>query len=150
MEELYAEILLWFIGFHSGERYQSLLDEKFINESENDLYLELEECSSNLLDTMGRFKRYWDYECSELDRDLFGKQLFSGLKAIYDANVFEIAVFGNRCCQLWHMLPSAIIQVEPFHTLSYGDDPLSWEDEKQTRMLYEKAFSFYDDRDSYA
>ena len=144
MEELYAELLLWFEGFFSGERYHSLLDEKFLEEPENDLYLELEECSTKLLDTLGRFKRYWDYEYSDFDRELFGRKLFSGLQHAYDTDIFEIADFGNRCCQLWHQLPSGIDDLEPFHTLIYGDDPLSWGDEEQTRMLYEKAFAFYD------
>ena len=139
-----CELLLWFVGFFSGERYNSLLDEKFLKKPENDLYLELEECSANLLDTLGRFKRHWDYECSDFNRELFGRRLFSGLRDAYDADVFEIADFGNRCCQLWHQLPSDIDQLEPFHTLIYGDDPLSWGDEKQARMLYEKAFAFYD------
>ena len=143
MEELYAELLLWYVGFHTSDRYCALLDEKFLKDSENELYLDLEGCSSNLLDSMGRFKRYWDYECSELDKDAFGKQLFKSLKDSYDANIFELSDFGNRCCKLWHMLPSDIVQVEPFHTLIYADDPLSWGDEAQMRELYEIAFSYY-------
>ena len=143
MEELYAELLLWYIGFHSSERYNALLDEKFLSDSENELYLELEEYSADILNSMGRFKRYWDYECSEFDRDLFGKQLFAGLKYTYDTNRFEISDFGNRCCKLWHMLPGSIIETEPFHTLIYADDPLSWGDEVQTRELYESAFAYY-------
>lgn len=35
------------------------------------------------------------------------------------------------------------VKGEPFHTLSYADDPLSWNDEKQTRKLYEELFEFY-------
>ena len=72
MEELYAELLLWYIGFHSSERYHTLLDEKIINDPENARYLELEGCCANLLNSMGRFKRYWEYACSALDRDLWG------------------------------------------------------------------------------
>lgn len=147
MEELYAEMLLWFIGFHSADRYNSLLDEKFLSEPENALYFELEACSSNLSDTMGRFKRYLDYECPELDWDLFGKNLFSGLKVTYDANIFGIEEFGNRCCRLWHMLPNCIDGAEPFHTLIYADDPMSWGDEGQARDLYERAFAFYTNKD---
>ena len=143
MEELYAELLLWYIGFHTSDRYHSLLDKKFLQDSENEIYLELEECSYSLLDSMGRFKRYWDYECSEFDKDAFGKKLFKSLKLAYDANDFEISEFGNRCCKLWHMLPNSIDQIEPFHTLIYADDPLSWGDVKQTRELYERAFSYY-------
>ena len=80
MEELYAELLLWYIGFHSSDRYNYLLDKKFLNDSKNEILLDLEGYSSTLLDSMGRFKRYWDYECSEFDKDAFGKQLFKSLK----------------------------------------------------------------------
>ena len=79
-----------------------------------------------------------------LDRDLFGKRLFAGLKCAYDIELLEISDFGIRCNKLWHMLPNAMIAVEPFHTLIYADDPLSWGDEEQTRKLYERAFVFYD------
>ncbi len=145
MEVLFAELLLWYVGFHSSERYNALLDEQFLSDSENGLYLELEGYATNLLDSMGRFKRYWDYECSEFNRDLFGKQLFEGLKFSYDRNCYELSVFGNRCCKLWHMLPDSIKQIEPFHSLIYADEPLSWGDEMQTRELYEKAFQYYDE-----
>ena len=143
MEELYAELLLWHVGFHSSDRYCALLDEKFLNDSANEIYFDLEETSSNLLDSMGRFERYWSYECSQFDKDAFGKQLFKSLKAAYDANRFEISEFGNCCCKLWRMLPNSIAQTEPFHTLIYADEPLSWGDETQTRKLYENAFSYY-------
>ena len=143
MEELYAELLLWYIGFHTSDRYRSILDEKFLNDSENDIYLDLEECSAILLDSMGRFKRYWDYECHEFNKDVFGTQLFKSLKVTYDENLFDISEFGKRCYKLWNMFPNSIDQIEPFHILSYADDPLSWGDEAQTRELYEKAFSYY-------
>ena len=143
MEELYAELLLWYIGILTSDRYHSLLDKKFLQDSENEIYLELEECSSSLLDSMGRFKRYWDYECSEIDKGVFGQELFKSLTVAYDTNNFEIAEFGKRCYMLWNMLPNSIDQIEPFHILSYADDPLSWGDEAHTRELYESAFSYY-------
>lgn len=143
MEELYAELLLWYIGFHSSDRYNALLDEQFLKDSENKLYFDLEGYSSSLLDSVGRFKRYWEYESSEFDQNLFGKRLFASLRLAYDTNQFEISDFGSHCCKLWHMLPNSIVEIEPFHTLIYADDPLSWGDDTQTRELYEKIFSYY-------
>lgn len=145
MEELYAELLLWGAGFDSGERYNVLLDIKFMGEPDNDILLELECLSSNLLDGLGRFMRYWEYECSQFSSDLFGARLFSGLKEIYDANTFKISDFGTQCYKLWQMLPRSVNQLDPFFALCYADDPLSWGDEKQTRDIYESAFSFYDE-----
>ena len=143
MEELYAELLLWYVGFHDENRYNNLLDEKFLNNPDNDLYLDLESYSFDLEKNMERFKLYWNYECGHLDPDLFGARLFAGLKVIYDANSFEISTFGNLCCRLWHLLPNYLIEVQPFHLLIYADEPLSWGDEKQTREIFENGFSHY-------
>lgn len=148
MEELYAELLLWYRGFHSSDRYNAMLDAKFLSDSENGMYLDLEESSSDLLGSMGRFTRYWDYECADFHPDLFGKQLFSGLKAAYDTNSIELSDFGDRCYKLWRMLPDSIREMVPFQILRYADEPLSWGDDAQTRQLYETAFSFYDDGNS--
>jgi hypothetical protein len=41
------------------------------------------------------------------------------------------------------MLPSVIQSVEPFWSLSYADDPLSWGDVNQTKELYEEMLNFY-------
>lgn len=143
MEKLYAEFLLWFHGFNAGEKYEALLNGYFLNDPNNDILLELEECSSNMLDTHGRFARYWTYECPSLSPSIFGKQLFSGLKSVYDANSFCIEEFSRRCYLLWESIPPEIDKMEPFWTLNYAGDCLSWGDEAQTRMLYEKWFAFY-------
>ena len=110
---------------------------------ENELWLELEEYSSSPLKSVERFKRYWEYERLNFNRDSFGKRLLGSLKLIYNTKIFEIHEFGNRCNRLWYLLPSHISQM---YTLIYADDALSWGDETQTRELYERAFNFYDDR----
>ena len=88
---------------------------------------------------------YWGDSCAEINADAFGKHLFAGLESVYNANTFSIADFGKHCALLWHDIPSELAQTEPFWTLCYADDALSWGDEAQTRTLYEKAFSFYND-----
>lgn len=144
MERLYAEFLLWKHGFHSGERYEKLLNELFLIDSDNDFLLELEECSTNALKTSQALTRGWNAALSQLDVSTFGKHLFSSLRLAYCSNGVDIEEFGKRCYLLWDDLPSSINKTEPFWTLSYADDPLSWGDEAQTRSLYEKAFAFYD------
>ena len=144
MEALYAEFLLWFHGFNPGDKYEALLNECFLNNPNNSILLELEERSNSMLDTHGRFTRYWTYEQPTLNPEILGKRLFSGLKCVYDSNTFSIEEFSRRCFLLWDNLPSAIDQTEPFWTLDYAGDCLSWGDETQTRNLFEKAFSFYD------
>ena len=143
MEGLYANFLLWLHGFNDGKRYAELLNSAFVDDSTNDILLELEECSSSLLDTRGQFMRYWTYKHPEIDAVAFGRELFGGLKINYNARILCIEEFGKRCYRLWNDLPPAIGQTEPFFTLCYADDCLSWNDEVQTRMLYEKAFAYY-------
>jgi hypothetical protein len=41
------------------------------------------------------------------------------------------------------------LQMEPFWTLSYADDPLSWGEERQTHEIYEKMFGYYENLDDY-
>jgi len=144
VEDLYAEALLWTCGFHSGERYNNLLNQYFLSEPDNPLYLELEELSWDVRDTTGRIDRCLKYEQQNLDCAAFGRQLFSGLKDAYLSNTFSIEEFGRLGCKLWNLLPEHLIQTEPFWTLEYADDCLSWGDEAQTRALYEKAFAFYE------
>ncbi len=143
MECLFAEFLLWFHGFQTNESYETLLHKIFLDHPDQDILLELEMVSSHLLDTRGRFTRYWDYECSDLDAAIFGKKLFSGLEKAYGSNRLPIDKFGWQCELLWKDIPENLAHAEPFLTLSYADECLSWGDEAQTRMLYEKAFAFY-------
>jgi len=75
MENLYAEFLLWYHGFTTNEAYEALLNESFLNGT-NNILLELEEVSSDLLNTRGRFMRYWDYECLPLILIYLGKGFF--------------------------------------------------------------------------
>ena len=46
---------------------------------------------------------------------------------------------------LWESLPGNIQDIEPFWTLSYADEPLSWGDEEQTRDIYEYMLDYYGD-----
>ena len=131
MEELYAEFLLGLHGFNSEERYEALLNETFLNDPNNSFLLELEACSHDFRSTKGCFMRYWGDSCAGINAD--------------NANAFSIADFGKHCTLLWQDIPSELAQTEPFWTLCYADDALSWGDEVQTRTLYEKAFSFYND-----
>ena len=143
MEKLYAEFLLWLNELNTNEKYESLLHKYFLNAPSDKVLLELEECSSDILRTNAILENYWDSEHKILDVDVFGEYLFSELESIYKFNKFSINEFGKRCYSLWNHLPSHIQQKEPFWTLCYADDCLSWNDETQTRKLYEEAFFFF-------
>ncbi|WP_353738826.1 hypothetical protein, partial [Faecalibaculum rodentium] len=66
---------------------------------------------------------YIDYK--KLDLERFGRILMSKLETVY-ANCSDIEYFANRMYSLWESLPGNIQDIEPFWTLCYADDPLSW------------------------
>lgn len=143
MELLYAYAFLWMYDLGSQYQYNAFLDKAFLAASDNDVLLELEECSENAKSSFARIKQYFEYESSNFDTAVFGKALFSGLEAAYKETACSISEFGNRCYKIWTMLPDGIQRQEPFHTLLYADDCLSYGDEQQTKKLYERAFVFY-------
>ena len=144
MEKLICKSLLWKFGLDDGTDYRKTLDEMFLADVNNDLLLELESCSSYDYDTaFDILQRFWNYECKNFSVDVFGRCLTEDLKTVYQSNVFHIEDFGRKCYSLWQHLPNELNTIEPFHTLSYADDPLSWGDEEQARKIYEEFFEFY-------
>lgn len=95
--------------------------------------------------TYEKLSTYLQYECPEFDSNVFGKALVSGLEKLYKSDTITIQEFGERCYRLWNSLPATINRQEPFWTLSYADDCLSYGDEEQSRSLYEGVFAFYDE-----
>ncbi|MBQ7774455.1 MAG: hypothetical protein IJ379_00905 [Lachnospiraceae bacterium] len=78
-----------------------------------------------------------------LDCDKFGRELFRLLKPVYEK--MDIHEFGDAMYLLWEGLAGNLQNKEPFWTLSYADDPLSWGDVEQTRKQYEEMLAYYDD-----
>jgi len=111
-----------------------------LQNADNDLLLELQWCATDPIKT---FDVIWEYTKEvEIDYDMFGRFLLEELKAIY--NQMDINYFGTKAYSVWRSLPESIAQIEPFWTLNYADDPLSWGDEKQSRELYESMFKYYE------
>ena len=79
---------------------------------------------------------------SPLNYDVFGHILFENIRRLYEKNSLGIEAFCRKAYNIWKLLPNEIILVEPFWTLLYADDCLSYGDEAQTRNLYENAFSY--------
>lgn len=145
MEELYAYVYLWTFGFITCKEYNKYLDTLFVNETDNEILLELESCASDYRKSFAILNRYFEYEIQSFDISLFGRTLFAGLRKIYETNLVTIQDFGKCCYDMWKLLPVEICMQEPFYTLSYADDCLSYGDEPQTRTIYEAVFSFYGD-----
>ena len=144
MESLIASAFLWKNGVGTYEEYNKILDEKFLENPSSDIFLELEWCSSDCDQTFSVINNLWNYEYLQFfNEDIFGERLFRGLESVYMSNSISFDEFGKRCYQLWNCLPAEINQIEPFWTLSYADDCISYGDDAQARELYEKAFLFY-------
>ena len=141
MEELLVYAILLYEGLVTENEYSKRLDELFLSNPEDDdlLYLEWE---TDIKKAIIYIRTHIDY--NNLDLEQFGRRLISRLKVIY-VNCSDIKYFASRMYSLWESLPGSIQNIEPFWTLSYADDPLSWGDEEQTRNIYEKMLSYYND-----
>lgn len=145
MEKLVALCYVWAFGLADKDDYVTELDRLFLENPEDDFLLVLEELGNDRAESWERLGRLVD----SVDIDLFGKELFAALEKVYKADVFPLAEFGRRCYKLWCALPYRPFQyehIEPFSTLTYADDPLSYGDEGQSRGLYEAAFDYYKEK----
>ena len=129
--------LLYSEGFDMWPSYTGTLDKLFIEDPENEIYLSLEGMAPKeaVLHTLSIMDE------SEFDMESFGKILMQSLLRIYEDTGIEL--FARKMYSLWNKLPRHIGQNEPFFTLCYADDCLSYHDEEQCRLLYEKAMRYY-------
>ena len=139
MEGLFVYAILLYEELVTEDEYNKRLDELFLNTPENDdfLYLEWE---TDIQKAITYVRTHIDSKNLDLER--FGRILMSKLETIY-TNCSDIEYFAKRTYRLWENLPGNIQNIEPFWTLCYADDPLSWGDEEQTRTIYEHMLSYY-------
>ena len=140
MKELLAYALLCCAGYDCGGLYDDQLDKLFLEHPDSEEYLYLESLPSRkdaALHTVSALSGV------SFDAELFGRALMKLLGQAYAES--DLAPFSRRMYSLWTMLPPAIQYEEPFHTLNYADDCLSYGDENRCRKLYEEAFHFYDE-----
>lgn len=140
MEHLYACCLLWALGFTNGESYADALHSSFRDRPESPTLFALEEAFPDA----GRSLSLLEATCAAGDSGFsqaaFAKALFTGLRAVYTENHFDLVIFGKKCYALWKALPSSLRDQEPFFTLSYAQDSLTWGDETAMRAHLEEAF----------
>ena len=139
MEELLVCVLLLCEGFKLADEYQSKLEALFMLNPDDELLLELEFMSSDIKGSCLYLKAHFNY--THFDTERFGRFLMQQLAILYQQN--SLQDFAKKMYSLWQNLPSNISNVEPFWTLCYADDPLSWGDEKQCQDLYEAMLNYY-------
>ena len=139
MEELLVYAMLYCEGFEVESLYQSKLDELFLENPEDELLLELEFLSGKMNESTLHLRNYMSTH--EFNTDAFGAALMRELQNRYET--LGLKEFGKYTYSLWSKLPEHIQRIQPFWTLSYAEEPLSWGDEKQSRELYESALKYY-------
>lgn len=140
MEELLVYALLLYEGLAVESEYSKRLDGLFLDNPENEDLLHLE-WETDIKNAITYVRTHIEYK--NLDLDWFGRTLMSKLKVVYE-NCSDIKFFASRMYSLWKNLPRNIQNIDPFWTLCYADDPLSWGDEEQTRNIYEYMLNYYD------
>lgn len=140
MERLYALLLLNQSGFGGREEYLALLDRLFLASPEADgILLELEICAGDPKASASLLNGYWAERWPRFPTASFRRFLFGKLAQAY-GQAEDLSAFGRRAYRLWQLLPAPLRREQPFWTLCYADDPLSWGDEAQTRGIYESLF----------
>lgn len=139
VEELLVYAILLYQNLTPENEYKNLLDKLFLENPENDdlLYLEWE---PDIKESILYIRKHLDY--SNLNYEQFGAILMDKLKIVYENNP-DIKSFAIQISGLWENLPENIQNTEPFHILTYADDPLSWGDEEQSRNIYEHMLKYY-------
>lgn len=141
MEELLVFALLLYEDMVTEDEYNKRLNKLFLDNPEDDglLYLEWE---TDIKKAVTYIRTHIDYDV--LDYGQFGRNLMDKLSECYK-NCSDIKSFAGQMYNLWETLPGVIQDREPFFTLCYADDPLSWGDEEQTRNIYENMLDYYKD-----
>lgn len=139
MEELLVYAILLDEELVTESEYNKRLDELFLNNPEDDGLLCLE-WETDIKKAIIYIRTHIDYK--SLNHERFGGILMSKLKVVYE-NCSDIKKIANRMYSLWESLPGIIQNIEPFFSLSYADDPLSWGDEEQAKNIYEYMLNCY-------
>ena len=139
MEELLAYAILLCQNIITEEMYQKKLNELFLKDIENEIFLKLE-WETDINKAIIYIRTRINYQ--NINYEEFGKSLMKVLKKYYECCT-SIEQFSEKMYLLWESLPGRLQNEQPFFTLSYADDPLSWGDEEQARSIYEHMFDYY-------
>lgn len=139
MEELLAFALLLSQKLTEENEYQKRLDAMFLDNPENDdlLYLEWETDINKAILYINTH-----IDCTTWNCELFGQLLMEKLK-IYYKNCADMKLFGDKIYSLWDCLPGHIQNKDPFYSMCYANDPLSYGNENQSREIYKSIMDYY-------
>ena len=120
MEELLAYAILLCQNIITEEMYQKKLNELFLKDIENEIFLKLE-WETDINKAIIYIRTRINYQ--NINYEEFGKSLMKVLKKYYECCT-SIEQFSEKMYLLWESLPGRLQNEQPFFTLSYADDPL--------------------------
>ena len=139
-EAVLAYVFLRHEEIVTADEYENRLNALYLKDPKNDILLNLE-WQKDTKESIIYINESIDFE--KLDSALFGKCLMERISVFYKEGHADLRNFAAKMYDLWKNLPDSIQHQQPFWILSYGDDPLSWGDEKQCRSIYEKMMNYY-------
>ena len=143
-EEFYFNYISLKTLFISFDDYKKWLNEIFLRDnSQNEIILKLEWHTGDLEKTIDELYIYLYDKLSSLDYHVVAKMIINELKVKYANNPESLKELTHKLYDIWNLLPSEIVDKEPFFTLNHIDDPWSWGDEEQVKKSINWLFSYY-------
>ena len=140
VEELLAYAYLIRAGFHFEEALAKRIDELYMAHPDDRDLAELEWISGDLKETL--YYIFARVNNDDIDREKFGKALMELIKPFYQS--MEIHDFAKASGLLGSYLPADLYDEKPFCYLHFANEPLAWDDVKQTRKLYGEMLNYYE------
>lgn len=138
MEILLAYALLLCEGYDVWDEYSKELDELFLADPKNEMYLYLEtttDMKQAVMHILSAERK------TPLDYETFGKALMKLIGDIYQTS--DLHKLTKWLYSLWSKLPAEIDSKEPFSMFNYLDDVLEFNGEADCRRLLEEAIHYY-------
>ena len=118
MEELLVYAILLYQNIITEEMYQKRLNELFLKDIENEIFLKLE-WETDINKAIIYIRTHINYQ--NINYEEFGKSLMKVLKKYYECCT-SIEQFSEKMYLLWESLPERLQNEQPFFTLSYADE----------------------------
>jgi len=121
-------------GLMPMEEYISRLHELFLENPDDALLLELEECTSSVKDTAAKLLAL------EGTADAAAAEIIPCLERAYFSGCYSLSEFHLLAARICSLLPEHISEAEPFRTLYYIGYYEEYTGEARVREMYEQFF----------
>jgi len=125
------------------EHYKEWLNEVFMNDDQNEIFLDLQICTEDIDETLSTLNIYLFNKLKSLDYQKIGEMIVSELMIRYTENPNSLKDLTRKLYEIWVLLPEDISSKEPFIKMNSIDDPWSWNDEKLVIKNVKWLFDYY-------